>query len=117
MDNLWEKIELLTKRVNELAAQQTKVSKQLLSLLDELETLKKQAQLQIEKNEDPKPVVERVIDTKIVINAPGYKEPQHAVAKKADPSTPSLKTSRSFEEFIGKNVASKVGILVTIIGI
>src|ERR1044072_4060263 len=98
-----EKIEELTRRIQQLAQQKTTSSNQLVQLINELDILKQQ--VSITTTVTPQPV-ERAME---VIPSP-------VPPKLAAPPSPP-RTSSSFEEFIGKNVASKVGILVTIVGI
>lgn len=98
-----EKIEELTRRIQQLAQQQTTISNQLVQLINELDVLKQQVGSTTTVTPQP---VERVIEA----------IPSPAPPKLAAPPSPA-RTSSSFEEFIGKNVASKVGILVTIVGI
>jgi uncharacterized membrane protein len=122
MDNtIHEKINELTRRINELARQQTGISQQLVQLIDELEALKKQVSTTgITVAEEPKPVTASTVDTNIVIEAPTHKAAAPEPPTQNTPVSTAARTRQpntTFEEFIGKNVASKVGILVTIIGI
>ncbi|HEX6429138.1 MAG TPA: DUF2339 domain-containing protein [Niastella sp.] len=113
-----EKIEALSRRIQELAQQQTNISNQLLQLINELQVLKQEANTsgtvvpeQVEQTDV------KTIEVREVIEAPRHRPvPPPPAQRKAAP-VPSSRSSTSFEEFIGKNVASKVGILVTIIGI
>lgn len=98
-----EKIEELTRRIQQLAQQQTTISNQLVQLINELNILKQQVNSTTTVTPQP---VERVMEA----------IPSPAPPNLAAPPSP-VRTSSSFEEFIGKNVASKVGILVTIVGI
>lgn len=110
-----EKIEALTNRIQSLARQQTTISNQLVQLINELEALKRSLNTSTSSSE---PVVEQPAITTIeiheVIEAPTHlpPPPPRRIVRPTAPHSTS-----SFEEFIGKNVASKVGILVTIIGI
>lgn len=122
MATLPEKIDELNRQVSMLAAQQTHLGKQLLVLMNELDALKKQAAatgITAAKG----PVPEKVIEYTEPIIAPSQRSVQAgATMPKKEPVRPSSWNSNSesktsFEEFIGKNLASKVGILVTIIGI
>lgn len=114
MDTLQHKIDELTKRISELAAQQTQLGKQLLALMNELDELKQQVQ---QPGVAPARVASLpplpVKEVPGVIAAPPRK-PQASAAP--TPLRPA-RARFSFEEFIGKNLASKVGILVTIVGI
>lgn len=121
MATLQEKIDELTRRVSVLAAQQTHFGKQLLALMNELDALKKQAAAS-GMNAAKEPVPEKVIEYTEPIIAPSQRPAQAGGMPKKEPVRPSSwnsnsKSKTSFEEFIGKNLASKVGILVTIIGI
>jgi uncharacterized membrane protein len=112
-----EKIEALTRHIQELAQQQTTISNQLLRLINELDALKLEVNKTVptttEQAEQP---VIKTIEVKEVIEAPRQRPaPPPPPVQRTLSRTP--RSSASFEEFIGKNVASKVGILVTIIGI
>lgn len=114
MATLQEKIDELTRHISELAAQQTHLGKQLLALMNELDELKRQV--------GKPPVAEKVIEHSEIITAPSRKPvPSSPVQRKKSPvyttSSGANTNTRSFEEFIGKNLASKVGILITIVGI
>jgi uncharacterized membrane protein len=111
MATLQEKIDELTRHINELAGQQTHLGKQLLALMNELDELKRQVGKQ--SIAEKQPIAEKVIEYTETVTAPSRKPiaPVHTAAPADN------KRSRSFEEFIGKNLASKVGILVTIVGI
>jgi uncharacterized membrane protein len=114
--DLQEKIEHLARRISELAQQQSATSRMLLQLMDELEQLKKQATAAgssqaTEVDATPIKTVE-------------YTEPIVPPSKKTEPYQPNFRSNTarpkqrsSWEEFVGKNLASKVGILVTIVGI
>ncbi len=113
-----EKIEELTRRVQQLAQQQTTISNQLVQLINELEALKRQAAGTTPVTPQPIEQPVKTVEVKEVIEAPTrFAAPQTPVAKQATRPATAPRPSSSFEEFIGKNVASKVGILVTIIGI
>lgn len=118
MATLPEKIDELTRRISELAAQQTNFGKQLLALMNELDELKRQVAATTTTSAQ-QPVAGKVIEYHEVITAPS---PRPAASKSQQPTKEQAPgaTSRktiSLEEFIGKNLASKVGILVTIVGI
>ncbi|OQP56205.1 DUF2339 domain-containing protein [Niastella populi] len=122
MDNaISEKIEALTRRVQQLAQQQTTISNQLVQLINEIEALKQQAAGAIVTTPVTQQSIEqpvKTVEVKEVIEAPTrFAAPPTPVAKQATRPATASRTSSSFEEFVGKNVASKVGILVTIIGI
>lgn len=121
MATLQEKIDELTRHISELAAQQTHLGKQLLALMNELDALKKQAGESGLTNAKG-PVAEKVIEYTETITAPSSrpvtpKPGQPGKAPVPVASSGHQKSKVSFEEFIGKSLASKVGILVTIVGI
>lgn len=101
--DIQEKIEQLARRISQLSQHQSNLSRQLIELINELEALKKKAAAS-----DVQPV--KTIE---------YTEPIIPPVHNQQPKTqnPEPKTNSSFEEFVGKNLASKVGILVTIVGI
>ena len=114
-----ERIELLARRISELAQQQGTLSRQLVQLIEELETLKKQAgasstQITAETGTQPVRTIE-FAEPIIAPKAATANQPPKAATSRAGSSR--LARPSSFEEFIGKNLASKVGILVTIVGI
>ncbi len=120
MGTLQEKIDELTRHISELAAQQTHLGKQLLALMNELDELKRQVGKQPVAEKQPH--AEKVIEYTETVTAPSRKPvaPQQVQRKGSPVNTAAQaanRSSRSFEEFIGKNLASKVGILVTIVGI
>lgn len=108
-----EKIEDLTLRIQELARQQSTISSQLLQLIDELEALKRTVSV------NPTAADPLVIEKTELREAPPPPLPPPPPPPPPMAAAPAVasRSSSSFEEFIGKNVASKVGILVTIIGI
>ncbi|WP_276480904.1 DUF2339 domain-containing protein [Paraflavitalea pollutisoli] len=117
MDILQQKIDELTRHINELAAQQNHLGRQLLALMNELDALKQQVQQTgvvsaAVTTAPPLPVKE----VPGVIAAPSRK-PAATTAPLPRPTVRADQSRFSFEEFIGKNVASKVGILITIVGI
>ena len=117
--NVHEKIAELTRRINELARQQTNISSQLLQLINELNALK-QTINEVSAVIPEQPIQVTTIEVSEVIEAPSNQPTAIPVAEQAQPVTtapPYRKKKNTFEEFIGKNVASKVGILVTIVGI
>ncbi|WP_207515476.1 DUF2339 domain-containing protein [Longitalea luteola] len=112
-----EKIEALTRRIQELSHQHTAISTQLVELIEELQALK----LSINYTSPVEPEQQSevtTIEVKEVIEAPRPSAPKPPTPPQRKVAiTRSPRSTSSFEEFIGKNVASKVGILVTIIGI
>ncbi len=115
--NIQEKIDQLTNEVNELARQQTSMTKRLVQLMDELDQLKKAGKTSPASVPDrPAP---QVVEMKEVITAP--KKPVETVFTNTQPTTsPRVtgdKKKTTLEEFIGGNLTSKVGILILIIGI
>lgn len=118
-----EKIEALSRRIQQLAQQQTGISNQLLLLIDELNVLKREVNatgtILPEQTEQTETI--ETIEIKEVIEAPHRSAPlpptpPRPPQRKVAPVS-AARSSTTLEEFIGKNVASKVGILVTIIGI
>lgn len=113
-----ERIEELTRRIQELAQRQTTISEQLVGLIDELHALKRQVNTSNTIVPEPVKQIEvKTIEVREVIEAPAHPPPPPPPAQRTAPRVPTPRSSATFEEFIGKNVASKVGILVTIIGI
>lgn len=112
-DTIHEKIEELTRRIQQLAQQQTTISNQLVQLINELNVLKQQVGSATTVIQPPVEQAVKTVEVNKVIEAPRR---QATPPKLAAPASSTRSTS-SFEEFIGKNVASKVGILVTIVGI
>ena len=109
-----ENIEQLTRRINELALEQSDINRRLLMLMKELDKLKEQA-----ASAEPVARVEQPVET-IEFSEPIVAPQQtHKQAPPPPPSAPapSAKKETSLEELVGKNIASKVGILVTVIGI
>ena len=115
MDTNREKIEELTRRINELAKQQTTLSRDLVQLINELEILKKQVTATETVQEKTGKVPDKIIEFRETIEPPVTRPVQQAapVQKK----TPAAGPATTFEEFVGKNLASKIGILVTIVGV
>lgn len=136
MNSIEEKIALLTVRIQDLASQQNVFKAKLLELMHELELLKAQAAKEgltvAQSTSTP------VVETKQpVIKAADLLPPtppkpvtpvtpvqtdkpveQAAITGTAAPVVdPDKGSSGGIEEFLGKNLASKVGILVTVIGI
>ncbi|HEY8894229.1 MAG TPA: DUF2339 domain-containing protein, partial [Niastella sp.] len=115
-----EKIAELTRRINELARQQTTISNQLLQLINELDALK--SSLNTSAAAVPEQPVQPAAQTVVVnqvIESPHQTDTLQSPPVNRTPAAPPVQrtSATTFEEFIGKNVASKVGILVTIIGI
>ncbi len=117
-----EKIEALSRRIQQLSQQQTGISNQLVQLIDELQTLKREVNATGTVMPEQAEQIETIetIEVREVIEAPHRSAPLPPTPPPAQRKAAPVAASRSsttFEEFIGKNVASKVGILVTIIGI
>ncbi|MGN6421600.1 MAG: DUF2339 domain-containing protein [Pseudobacter sp.] len=140
MNSIEEKIALITVRIQELAAQQHVFNAQLMELKKELELLKTQAGLEantIQTGVENTPVETEDKQAPVLTAAdllPPVKRPVQPVhpAHKGKPPVrvPVQRTetavahspvqeakNKNVEEFLGKNLASKVGILVTVIGI
>jgi uncharacterized membrane protein len=112
-----EKIEALNRRIQELAQQQTSISNQLVQLINELHALKRVVNTSTTVEPEPVEQMEvKTIEVREVIEAPMHLPAPPPPARRTT-APAAARSSTSFEEFIGKNVASKVGILVTIIGI
>lgn len=116
--NVHERVEELTRRINELARQQTNISTQLLQLINELNALK-QSINEVSPVAPEQPAQVTTIEASEVIESPAYRTATPVTENIQPVSTapPVRKKKSTFEEFVGKNVASKVGILVTIVGI
>jgi uncharacterized membrane protein len=119
-----QKIEQLSIQISELAQQQTRMSRRLLELMDELELLKAEAASGTVQPQavEPTPIIPPVIKPLPPELQPiPHIEPQTTNYKPQtpQPQTPNPKpeTKPGLEEFIGGNLASKVGILITLIGI
>lgn len=145
MNSIEEKIALLTVRIQDLASQQNVFKAKLLELVQELELLKAQAAKEGSTAEaasiittTPQPVITAADllpplptppaqkispNTSFETEKPAQKATpiagvSPAATNAAKPATNAGKTkSNNLEEFLGKNLASKVGILVTVIGI
>lgn len=115
-----QKIEQLSIQIAEFAQQQTSMSKRLIALMDELERLKAEAAF---GTTQPQPVhsIPPVTEKKEIITPIVIKPlpPELQPVAHNEPQTPKPKpqTKSTVEEFIGGNLASKVGILITLIGI
>lgn len=140
MTRIEEKIALLTVRIQELAAQQHVFNARLMELTKELDLLKTQAALEadtiqpeveikpVETEEKQEPVL-TAADLLPPVNKPVQPVQQvhkgkplvRVPVKRTEANIPSSATAeaknKNVEEFLGKNLASKVGILVTVIGI
>src|SRR5688572_28299289 len=108
--SIYERIDQLTQRINELARQQTSISQQLVQLINELDALKRTVEAGEAATYQPKQRTTTVVETVIETPKP---TPRPIPA----PAPVPQRSNAGFEEFVGKNLASKVGILVTIIGI
>lgn len=132
MNSIQEQIALLTVRIHELAAQQDVFKAKLMELNRELDLLKAKAAAEqvkpVQENsmkplaEEKQTVVPQAAITEVqspempVITAPQAGEKRISVPPKRA-EKPVREKSGGLEEFLGKNLASKVGILVTVIGI
>ncbi len=147
MNSIEEKIALLTVRIQDLASQQNVFKAKLLELVQELDLLKAQAAhegstaSQLAETASvktattatcyhsgrpssplPKPPVQTVSpNTSIETVQTGTRAAPIAGASAAATAKPVINAgttkNNNLEEFLGKNLASKVGILVTVIGI
>src|SRR5258707_14386836 len=114
MDNIRERIEQLTQQINELSQQHTLNGKRLLQLIDELAALK----VQINTGNIVLPEIPEVPVKATAATITTTVQPQQAAQPSPKPLPKPIppvaaRSATTFEEFIGKNVASKVGILVT----
>jgi uncharacterized membrane protein len=115
MDSINEKIDRLSSEIARVSSQQAGLNQQLVHLMSELEELKNQVAGGDKKIKD---VPVKVTEIAEVITAPIIQVvPQSETAIKSKPKEVTVNPDRSFEEFIGMNIASKVGILITITGI
>jgi uncharacterized membrane protein len=133
MNSIEEKIALLTIRIQDLASQQNVFKAKLLELVQELDLLKAQA---AREGATASQVAEAAVKTAITqpvitaadllpplpsIDSPTSIEPAKPVQPAATTATAKpvagATKNNNLEEFLGKNLASKVGILVTVIGI
>lgn len=115
--NIHDKIEQLSAEIARLAQQQTTMSRRILELMDELDKLKREAtvqemQLPAQPETTPPIPVPQTSPAPVQVSAP----------RPINTSSPTVPEPRpparsTLEEFIGGNVASKVGILITLIGI
>jgi uncharacterized membrane protein len=106
--NIQEKIEQLSNQIAQLAQQQTGMNKRLIELMDELDRVKAEAASGVVQ---PKPVQQTPPSTELQPSAEPHPDSY------PDNYRDKPKTQPSLEEFIGGNLASKVGILITLIGI
>lgn len=135
--DIQQQIEALTVKLGDMALQQRNMSRQILALMDELEKLKQQADA---APTSPKPTPLPVAEPKETITPPKpetQSTPQAQPIPNVQPTTSNTQSSASStqrqnqtfqplvpplkktttEEFIGGNLTSKIGILITIIGI
>lgn len=133
-----EKIEQLSTQIAELAQQHTSMSRRLIELMDELERLKReaaktefkpepQAEIPNPLAQTPNPIGASIVNipepaSKAIEQVSERKENAVPLANNAHPPTtpapnPALPPRAGLEEFIGGNLASKAGILITLIGI
>lgn len=118
--SIHEKIEELTRRIQQLASQQMAISGQLARLIDELNALKRSVNsTATDVQEESAQITVETVELREVIEAPHRSMPRTPPPPPQRAATPAARprSNTTLEEFIGKNVASKVGILVTIVGI
>lgn len=132
--DIQQKIEELTDQINELARMQTSMTKKLIGLMDELEQLKKQAgkggEATLQKQSTQGAEMKEVTTPPPAATPPQtHSTPQSASASQQTvsrgypdkasqgPGATGSDKKKTLEEFIGGNLTSKVGILITIIGI
>ncbi len=117
MDNLSEKIKQLEDELQQLVKQQNALNLSLYRLSDEISRLKRMSQAEItvtppaeEKKPTPPPAEVKTF-------TPQEEDIAHKIASLGTQRPKAVTPSKSFEEQVGGNFASKVGILVTIIGV
>ena len=123
MASLNERIHEISTAIQHLSAQQSSMNKSLIALINELEVLKKQAAAAgFSESEEQS----RKITKEEESNVPGLTKVNTPIAdswinKKTSVEIDvlskelgNLAPSNSLEEFVGKNLASKIGILITL---
>ncbi|WP_394746789.1 DUF2339 domain-containing protein [Spongiimicrobium salis] len=127
MSNTQDKIEELSRKLEQLLSKQEFFAKELMQLYKEIDHLKKFGLPEEEKTASPPPM-EEAITTKetSAIPTPSKEEnvvkeeiplaTPEAVAQKT-PSAQAPKVKSSLEKFIGENLINKIGIIITIIGV
>src|SRR5215213_9058530 len=105
--NIQQQIEALSVKISELAKQQSGLSRQIISLMDELEKLKQQAAGTAAPSQPMEAKQPEVVEVKQVITPP-TQTPAHNVPRKPTPNIPSKTSSpaksSTLEEFIGGNL-------------
>lgn len=122
--DIQEQIERLTMRLSQLANQQRDLGRQILAMTDELEQLKRQA-IAIQSTQKSTPQSRPPVASAQTTANPIQLAPASGSVPPTNPTSnpPAIGLPRSttkkitLEEFIGGNLTSKVGILITIIGI
>lgn len=123
MENLEQKIKQLEEQINEFSKQQNFLNLQLFKISEELTNLK----IYRQQSQQPATVelkTENILPEKIipVKEKPGIPKEkinpiQQNVNTDNSTSLPAAFITKKYEDLIGRNIASKVGILITIIGV
>lgn len=119
-DAIREKIEQLTQQINDLSRQHSGMGKQLIQLINELESIKRSVAAGVAGTSSTTPTAQAVRRTETP-PAPVPKTiipPTKPVTENTS-SQPAVHNNNKggLEAFVGGNITSKAGILVTIIGI
>ncbi len=116
MTDIERQIEELTSQLAEMRSRQLLMSKDLVRVERQLETLKASLSLQTDEVYEPKEIInpEPVTARQEV---PYILQAKQNIQQKSAPAKKPLQVTQGMEDFIGTNVISKIGILVTIIGV
>lgn len=129
MSNHSEKIDFLAKKLERMAKKQDAFAQTIYGLQQELMRLKEaEANHNIvatndlgDKSEvgDPSSIIEKVEQPTITPITEDHTTPQPPKVEQPTPPTPqpSIFANINWEKFIGENLANKIGILITIIGV
>lgn len=111
MENIQEKIDALSHRINEMASRHSDMGRQLLALIDEMEKLRRESTAVASGEPAPAPVFLQHPEPPVA--PPAMNRPERPLSGRK--LRPDFRDS--LETFVGQNLASKLGILVTLIGI
>ena len=115
-NNIAARIEQLTVRLYELMGKQAVINDELIALRKEIEFLKRQFAA-ADSKQQTSPTVKQAELPVAVATPVAQPAPITTVRPQQNSNTSSKRKSSAFEEMLGKNIASRVGIIVTIIGI
>lgn len=120
MDNFDAQLNELRRKIESVIYKQKLLNDEVVALMDEFDRVKEKASQNIQpaKEQAVKPI--EPVMAKEVFTPPAFTKPVPAEPKLPQPglkSTSKNELQNGWEEFIGGNVLSKVGILITIIGI